>query len=374
MHAPGAALAKSSRLQRQAYRAYRAADYRGAVVLLLRLLDRDPTPEVHRALAACFLKLGEDKLAVVHLKKFLDAGASGEARKKALKRLRQAEQRLRSTVARISSDPSGASIHLDDATEPMGITPLATRLPVGEHRLRLSLEGYREVRRAITLKRGVPVELKFVLTKELRRSVLIISANVKDVRVTVDGKPVSPGEVTVDPGAHLVRVEKEGHLPWESSVVVDPGGRAIASALLRKKVIPPPAPQPIQLPAPVPRPAPAVRLREEAPPRPLRWAAISTAAAAGAALLSGIVFQALQASAAAAARNAASVDDLVQHKQAQSTRHALAVTSFVLAGAAAAASGLLFYLDYRRGGAREDVRASLAPVPSGAMATVQVRY
>ncbi len=63
----------------------------------------------------------------------------------------------------VSSDEPGALIEVDG--RPRGFTPLVFTLPVGKHRLRLALAGYRAVNRDVVILNGKETRIEVVLTQ-----------------------------------------------------------------------------------------------------------------------------------------------------------------------------------------------------------------
>jgi formylglycine-generating enzyme required for sulfatase activity len=64
---------------------------------------------------------------------------------------------------------------------------------------------------------------------------LTVRSNVSGDRLSIDGRAVGPTGTTahsVRPGRHIIRVEKEGHQPWETSVDVASGEQRILRARL----------------------------------------------------------------------------------------------------------------------------------------------
>jgi hypothetical protein len=146
----------SDSLEAQATKLYRAGDFRRAAELLQEVLRKSPGPEVHKALAACYLKLADPERAAHHLREFLRSNPSPEDRQKAEQRLREVEEALTTSPARIESTPPGATVYVDDNPQPLGQTPLTARLVVGEHKLRFVLPGREEMNQPIVVARGAP--------------------------------------------------------------------------------------------------------------------------------------------------------------------------------------------------------------------------
>ena len=76
-----------------------------------------------------------------------ELGVEVEAKKSVTVRPRL--ERLTGTLV-VSTDERGALIEVDG--QAMGFTPAILALPVGEHRIRLSLEGFRPIERTVEIR------------------------------------------------------------------------------------------------------------------------------------------------------------------------------------------------------------------------------
>ena len=76
--------------------------------------------------------------------------------------LRPKLERLTGTLL-VSTDEHGALIEIDE--QPMGFTPAIVTLPVGEHHIRISLEGFRPIQRRITITKGRRQRIDLTLTQ-----------------------------------------------------------------------------------------------------------------------------------------------------------------------------------------------------------------
>jgi hypothetical protein len=144
--------------------------------------------------------------------------------------LAAAPARASTVEVAIDSDPPGAEVSVDDAPRPLGRTPLALRLEPGEHRVRLRLAGFEPIERAFLAAEGEPVRLAYVLQRSDVTALLRVRANVKDVRLLVDGRPVAPlpglDAVRVDAGRRVVAVEKERYTRFARTLDL-PAGRTV---------------------------------------------------------------------------------------------------------------------------------------------------
>ena len=92
----------------------------------------------------------------------------------------------------ISTDEPGALVEIDGA--PRGFTPLVLSLPVGEHRVRLALGGYRPVERSLTVQRGREAVLDVALTQ---------SEEVTAASRSTEGVDEAPSSVSIIPQREL---------------------------------------------------------------------------------------------------------------------------------------------------------------------------
>lgn len=77
----------------------------------------------------------------------------------------------------VSTDEPGALIEVDD--RPVGFTPTIVRVPVGKHRIRLSLRGFRSVERDVVVKKDRQARLDLTLTQS--EEVIAASRSTQDV-------------------------------------------------------------------------------------------------------------------------------------------------------------------------------------------------
>jgi len=141
-----------------------------------------------------------------------------------------ASARASTVEVAIDSDPPGAEVSLDDAPQPLGRTPLALRIEPGRHRVKLRLAGFDPLERVFTAVDGEPVRLGYVLQKSDVTALLRVRANVRDVRLRVDGREVVPvaglDAFRVDAGRRLITVEKERYTRFSRTLDL-PAGRTI---------------------------------------------------------------------------------------------------------------------------------------------------
>ena len=110
-------------------------------------------------------------------------------------------------------------------------------LPPGEIHIRVEREGYVPQEEKIILAAGEEVRVQMRLDSR-PTGTIVVEPTHPEARVLVDGSQVGTGsvEAQVTPGSRLVRVEFEGHKPFETRVELEAGGSVRVSALLEPEV------------------------------------------------------------------------------------------------------------------------------------------
>jgi serine/threonine-protein kinase len=129
------------------------------------------------------------------------------------------------TKARLSvrSDPPGAEVQVDGS--PLGRTPVSAEFATGVRRLRVFLPGYQEHAQEVRL--DEPREYAFDLTLQrlVREGSLRIETNPAGADVFLNGEPrgVTPFELKIPPGDHIVKLRLENHEEWQQRFRVEDG-------------------------------------------------------------------------------------------------------------------------------------------------------
>lgn len=132
----------------------------------------------------------------------------------------------------VESVPPGAAVAVDG--EEVGTTPLRTDgLKPGGHEVRLTLEGYRDVRRKVELRQAE--ERKLAETLEARQGLLRITTAPAGATVLVDGRelgttPLDGAPVLV--GEHSVELRLDRYQPATRKVVVAEGASVALAVTL----------------------------------------------------------------------------------------------------------------------------------------------
>lgn len=197
----------------------------------------------------------------------------------------------------------------------------------------------------------------------LDATAIVLTVSEAGARVLVDGEergttPLA-GPLRVTPGAHEIRVEREGFQPLSIRVSVEPGQRLETEATL---VAIPPPPEPAPVPPPPPprqrpsRPAPP----PEPPGRLYTWIA---AGVAGAAAVGGGVLGVLALGERDAADEAASQRDRDTYDQSKSSAEDFSLFADIAFGAAVLGAGAAVILYFVEGDAPRATTRETAATP-----------
>lgn len=154
---------------------------------------------------------------------------------------------------RIETRPPGATVWLDGRA--VGETPLSIKdvLP-GPHQVRLSLEDHSPAELAFEVLEGSnPPPLRFVMPALVAPAE--IYSDPTAAKVILDGKEIglTPQKLDLSPGAHEIRLERDGFAAAVKHVEVHPGVKLV----VRTRLDPAP-PEVLSMPAASPIPTPVV--------------------------------------------------------------------------------------------------------------------
>jgi eukaryotic-like serine/threonine-protein kinase len=114
----------------------------------------------------------------------------------------------------IDSNPSGASVQLDGATDPAYVTPLGlSNIQPGMHTIIVSKPGYVSETRVIDVSSGAKASASVQLKQVL--ATLVVKSDPAGADVYIDGrdtKTKTPAQVSVNSGSHVVLVRLSGYL------------------------------------------------------------------------------------------------------------------------------------------------------------------
>src|SRR6202167_4998271 len=119
----------------------------------------------------------------------------------------------------IDSTPQGAQVQLDGKTDPSWVTPLTlSGLSPGQHSVTVSKAGYSTDTRSVEVGSGSKAFVVGHLTQLM--ATLSVSSTPAGANVYIDGRDtgkVTPAQVSVDKGQHLVLVRKSGYIDETTS-------------------------------------------------------------------------------------------------------------------------------------------------------------
>lgn len=125
------------------------------------------------------------------------------------------------------SGEADAEVHLDREDGPV-LCKVPCRAPVspGKHTVFVTKPGYVTSEQSVEVPANATAEVRARLTVE--NGSLVVSSDVKDALISVDGKPMgfTPAVVTVPVGSRVVRISQSGFRAVEQRIVVRPKEQA----------------------------------------------------------------------------------------------------------------------------------------------------
>jgi len=119
----------------------------------------------------------------------------------------------------IDSTPQGAQVQVDGRTDPSWVTPFAlTGLGAGAHTVTVSKAGYSTDTRTVNVASGSKAFVTSHLS--LLMATLAVSSSPAGANVYIDGKDtgkLTPAQVPVDKGQHVILVRKSGYIDQTTS-------------------------------------------------------------------------------------------------------------------------------------------------------------
>ena len=121
----------------------------------------------------------------------------------------------------VVSEPVGASVAVDG--EKVGVTPLTTQVPPGDHTVRLDLKLHTPVEEQVNIIARGTFSIRRTLERVPAR--ITLAAKPSGTSIEVDGKAIGKDAVDqgIQPGAHVIRFTSPGYVPFEAHVDIKPG-------------------------------------------------------------------------------------------------------------------------------------------------------
>lgn len=203
--------------------AYRAGDFRQALVHLLHSNRMAPNKNVIFNIAKAYEQLGEYPQAWRHYADYLDL-ETDPARRAAAE---EARARIQSKVAllQVETQPPGATIYVDRKDlGARGKTPRALALEPGSHKILVELDGYEPAEsKPVDIKLGT--EFKVIIPMRQILGTVILEGTPRGASVHVDDEAspavgLLPGALDLPPGNHVLIVTHPGYQTQRQLVTV----------------------------------------------------------------------------------------------------------------------------------------------------------
>jgi eukaryotic-like serine/threonine-protein kinase len=135
----------------------------------------------------------------------------------------------------VDSTPQGAQVQLDGATDPTWVTPLSvSSLDPGPHSITVSKGGYVTDSRTVKVVSGSKSSVVIHLNQ--LSATLSVTSNPPGANIYVDGRDMgklTPAQVSVDKGQHVVLIRKAGYIDETASAQFALGQTVALSPTLR---------------------------------------------------------------------------------------------------------------------------------------------
>ncbi len=131
------------------------------------------------------------------------------------------EPEVKKARIRVISDPPGADVQVDGKS--MGRTPASGEYPMGRRMVQVSLAGYGAHTEEVSLDEPREYALDITLQRVSRDGALKIGSDPPGADVFLDGKPrgVTPFELKIQPGEHMVVLKLRDHEEWQQRVRIE---------------------------------------------------------------------------------------------------------------------------------------------------------
>lgn len=156
---------KLARLIDTAKKEYDVGNFEASLESFQRGYDIYPHPDILYRMGLCYERLGEDAAAVRLYREFLEKVPNAPERPRIEKTIAIIESRISRSEIRISTDPEGATVYIDDkANGASGYTPTALPISPGNYRIIVEKEGFESVEELVAVESGQILQLRYQLT------------------------------------------------------------------------------------------------------------------------------------------------------------------------------------------------------------------
>ena len=140
----------------------------------------------------------------------------------------------------VRTNPDGADIYIDGEFSGISDTVIDD-LPVGQHRILLTLEGYADYATTVAISEGMSQSLVHTFGPVPSTGRITFASIPPDARVYLDGAFVGTTSMTLDgvvPGTYVVVIQKTGYEDWTGRVDVAAGKISEVVATLTQAAVP----------------------------------------------------------------------------------------------------------------------------------------
>jgi tetratricopeptide (TPR) repeat protein len=186
-------------------------------------------------MAACSSKQKRYARAIAEAERYLAEGRgvlSAEQQERA--RAFLAEMRTLVVEATLVVAPDGASVTIDGDLLAPAEGRLTKLLELGAHDLRITKGGFVPLAQTLTVTETGKATFAFAL-EAVRRTGRIVIETDREATIAIDGVTVARGyfEGELEPGAHAVRISRDGQDPYDVTAQIAPGTTKQLSISLR---------------------------------------------------------------------------------------------------------------------------------------------
>ncbi len=143
---------------------YDVGNFESSLESFQRGYDIYPHPDILYRMGLCYERLGEDEAAVRLYREFLEKVPNAPERPRIEKTITIIESRISRSEIRISTDPEGSVIYIDDkANGVAGYTPTALPVKPGNYRIIVEKEGFEPIEELVSVESGQTLQLRYQL-------------------------------------------------------------------------------------------------------------------------------------------------------------------------------------------------------------------
>lgn len=195
-------------------------DWRSAISEYELAYAASPHPWALFNIAVNYERLDEGRNAVTYFRRYLEESPDAKDSDEVTARIEKL--RARPSTVRITTNPNGASVFVDE--EDRGNAPLDLSLDAGEHEVYIAHAGRRSPTRKVVAEFGDAITLRIDL--DARPGTLVVNSNVAGAEVRLNGEVVGQTPLTssIPAGEYQLLVSKPGYRTVQRTVTIPPEG------------------------------------------------------------------------------------------------------------------------------------------------------